>query len=365
MIFDDHIDLTAHEIRNFVLQQLAAAPSTPTTGRVYGDSTTLRPQYFDGTVFKAFLLVGDVVASGDVSQTSNSGSAGRLKISAGANKTIQDYAGGAGLIKVDASGVASTATAGTDYVTGASTNTLTNKTFDANATGNTLSNVEVADFAAGVVNATTTLTGATNSQIPTALAAKTYIDNAFAANDALVFKGGIDASTNPNFPAADAGHLYRITVAGLIGGGAGVVVQVGDTIMCTTDGTAAGTQAAVGANWVVTQANVDQATTAVQGFTRYATQAETEAKAVANAAVTPAGLVGFGRVQEFLFGDGAATSFTITHNLGKKIVLSQVRLVSTDEVRYPKIVNATANTLTISGYLVAPTLNSMAIVVVG
>jgi len=43
--------------------------------------------------------------------------------------------------------VLSIAAAGTDYVTGASTNTFTNKTFDANGTGNALSNVETADVA--------------------------------------------------------------------------------------------------------------------------------------------------------------------------------------------------------------------------
>lgn len=34
----------------------------------------------------------------------------------------------------------------------------------------------------------------------------------------MLFKGGIDASTNPNYPAADAGWAYKITVAGKIGG---------------------------------------------------------------------------------------------------------------------------------------------------
>lgn len=33
----------------------------------------------------------------------------------------------------------------------------------------------------------------------------------------MLFKGGIDASANPNYPAADAGWTYKITVAGKIG----------------------------------------------------------------------------------------------------------------------------------------------------
>jgi hypothetical protein len=366
MFFDDHIDLTRHDLRNFVLHPLAADPASPVLGVLYTNTATSRPIFYDGASYKAVLLAGDVVSSGgDVTQTSNSGGAGRIKISAGASKAIQDYAGGAGLLKVDGSGVASTAIAGTDYLTGASTNALTNKTFDANAAGNTLSNVEVADFAASAVNASTTLAGATNSQVPTALAVKTYADNLLAATDAMVFKGGIDASTNPNYPAADTGHFYRITVGGLIGGAAGVVVQAGDSLTCATDGSAAGTQAAVGANWVVAQTNVDAATTVAQGLTRYATNAEALAKTVNSAAVTPASLAGFTQTKAFTFGDGAATTFTLTHNLNTLEVITQVRDATTNEVRYPKIVNATLNTVTVSGYLTAPALNSMKAVIQG
>lgn len=366
MIIDDHLDLTRHELRNAVLQLLASNPSTPTEGYIFGNSATKRPQYFDGTSFKAILLAGDVTTNvGDVTQGSASGGAGRLKVSAAANKSIQDYSGGAGLIKSDASGVASPAVAGTDYLTASSTNSLTNKTFDANAAGNTLSNVEVADFAASAVNSNGALTSATNTQFPTALAVKTYADNLMAANDALILKGGIDCSTNPNFPAADAGWTYRITVGGLIGGASGIAVQAGDTITCFVDATASGTSAAVGANWAVTQANLDQATTAVQGYTRYATNAEALDKAVSNAAITPAALAGFTQTKAFTFGDGSAVSFTLTHNLNTFDVITQVRDASTNEVRYPKIVNATLNTVTISGYLIAPTSNAMKAVVQG
>lgn len=88
---------------------------------------------------------------------------------------------------------------------------------------------------------------------------RAYADSLFAANDALVYKGAIDASSNPNYPAASAGHLYKISVAGKIGGASGPNVEVGDSILCTVDGTSAGTQAAVGANWSIIQTNIDGA----------------------------------------------------------------------------------------------------------
>jgi hypothetical protein len=61
------------------------------------------------------------------------------------------------------------------------TQTFTNKTFDANATGNSISNLETADLAAGVLNTSTSLSGASNTQVPSALAAKSYTDAAIVA----------------------------------------------------------------------------------------------------------------------------------------------------------------------------------------
>lgn len=102
---------------------------------------------------------------------------------------------------------------------------------------------------------------ATNSdtRVPTQKAVKTYVDGLIAAQDAMVFEGVIDCSENPSYPAADRGHTYRVSVAGKIGGAAGLNVEAGDILICTTDGTASGTHAAVGANWGVIQANLDGA----------------------------------------------------------------------------------------------------------
>jgi len=77
--------------------------------------------------------------------------------------------------------------------------------------------------------------------------------------DAMIFKGVIDCSANPNYPAADAGHEYKVSVAGRIGGGSGPVVEVGDALICAVDGTSSGTQAGVGANWFITQVNINGA----------------------------------------------------------------------------------------------------------
>jgi len=63
----------------------------------------------------------------------------------------------------------------------------------------------------------------------------------------------------PNYPAADAGDTYRVSVAGKIGGNSGPNVEAGDMMVCTTDGTASGDHATVGAYWDIIQMNLDGA----------------------------------------------------------------------------------------------------------
>ena len=90
-------------------------------------------------------------------------------------------------------------------------------------------------------------------------AIKAYVDNVVAASDAMVYKGIIDCSGNPNYPLANAGWTYKISVAGKIGGASGLNVEIGDMIICLVDTTPAGNQATVGTAWNIIQANLDGA----------------------------------------------------------------------------------------------------------
>ena len=108
---------------------------------------------------------------------------------------------------------------------------------------------------------TSTSLGTSDTLYPTQNAVKTYTDNILGNANALIYKGVIDCSTNPNYPAADAGWLYITSVAGKIGGASGISVEVGDMIICNTDGTVSGDQAAVGIYWNVIQKNIVGAVT--------------------------------------------------------------------------------------------------------
>lgn len=141
---------------------------------------------------------------------------------------------------------------------------------------------------------------------PNHAARKAYVDGIVAAQDAMVFKGVIDCSANPNYPAADRGWTYRASVAGKIGGASGKVVEVGDIMLCLTDATASGNEATVGAQWSVIQVNIDGAlTTAAIGVTLHAYNALLAAIA---------GLGANGLIARTASGAAAARTIVLTAN---------------------------------------------------
>ena len=62
-----------------------------------------------------------------------------------------------------------------------STISFTNKTFNANGTGNSISNIEVTDFASGVLDTDLTTVSSSDNTLASAKAIKTYVDNIAAA----------------------------------------------------------------------------------------------------------------------------------------------------------------------------------------
>ena len=103
----------------------------------------------------------------------------------------------------------------TGEVTADSTTTFTNKTFDANATGNSITNLEVADFAgSAIVNVSETLAGNdSDTALVTAGAIIDYVDaqDANIASDTLTFtnkSGNISQWTNDSGYITDANLTF-------------------------------------------------------------------------------------------------------------------------------------------------------------
>ena len=84
-------------------------------------------------------------------------------------------AGGTGIDTVG-SGNNLTVSVDATVATASSTQTFTNKTIDANGTGNSITNLEVADFASGVLDTDITSVSGSDDTLASAKAIKTYVD---------------------------------------------------------------------------------------------------------------------------------------------------------------------------------------------
>lgn len=116
---------------------------------------------------------------------------------------------------------------------------------------------------------------------------KAYVDQ--KALNVFRLAGSIDASTNPDYPAASKGDRFEITAGGKIGGEEGIIVEAWDEVVCT-ENTLGGNQEDVGSLFYITQANVMQATESVSGTIALATDEELEGGEEPNKAVTPRSL---------------------------------------------------------------------------
>jgi hypothetical protein len=65
------------------------------------------------------------------------------------------------------------------------------------------------------------------------------------------------------------------------------------------------------------------------------------------------------------FGNGVATSFTLTHNLGTNDVLVELYDTTTFQTVYADVVRTSANVVTVSGFTTAPATNAVRAVIIG
>lgn len=364
--FLDHLNLNGSELQNASLQKLNTAPASPFEGQTYYNTVSKKAFVYTGTEWTD--LTSQWTANA-VSQATNSSADWVLKVSAGADRTARDYSWADWMVKTVA-WVATKATAWTDYTTSSSTETFTNKTLD--GANNTFGNIPVLSLLqSDIIKSTWNLSNADDWTLVSSLrfkneidSVRSYADGLIASNDAMVLKGGIDCSTNPNFPAGNAWESYRVTVAWKIGGASWIKVEVGDLIQCFVDNTATWDFATVGASWLVLQTNIDLATASTSWYVSWlATSTEAEAKTW-DKAVTPASLVNFPIKKTFNVWDGTSTTITLTHNLWTKDLAVKLRRVSDGVEVLTTTAYPTVNTVTLT-FMTAPTLNSLVATIIG
>jgi len=113
-------------------------------------------------------------------------------------------------------------------LTNSSTHTLTNKTFDANGTGNSISNIEVADFASGVLDTDLASVSASDDTLASAKAIKAYVDSQ-VANQMTTITIADDSSTTSTITESDTLQFL---------GGTGISSTVsGDSVTFAIDNT--------------------------------------------------------------------------------------------------------------------------------
>ena len=121
--------------------------------------------------------------------------------------------------------------------------------------GNTIVEVVKTVTNGSTASATNVYLDFTTVEVPT----KNYVDAtitsvvnaAFKANDAMIYKGTVSKDADLPYKACNQGWTYRVAVAGTY---AGQVCEVGDMIICLTDGTTS-----VTGTWNVINTNVDGA----------------------------------------------------------------------------------------------------------
>lgn len=120
-------------------------------------------------------------------------------------------------------------------------------------------------------------------------------------------------------------------------------------------------------NWVERGAAAGPASTTTAGIVEIATQAEVDAGSDAERVVTPATLINAAyNIKRFgtTIGDGTATSFTVTHNLGSDDVSVEVyKTTGNKEKVWCDIERPNANSIVIKTAPTVPALNSLRVVI--
>ena len=149
-----------------------------------------------------------------------------MKVSAGADKTVSDYAGGAGIVKSDANGVVSAAVIGVDFLS-------------PSGDGSALTGItagQVGAIATTYLDLDPTLAANSDSKIASQKATKSYIDTVVAA--AIKLQGDWNATTNsPDITGTTTtGYAWRVSTAGTTSLGGIALWDIGDLAVKTGTG---------------------------------------------------------------------------------------------------------------------------------
>ena len=327
--FLNNLDLNKNQLQNAVVQVLATAPSNAVEGQIYYDSSDNNIYFYNGTAWASF--------SGDITSITST---------TAAQLTVTNPNGPIPQLAIITATVANNSTALAtgdqiyDFVIGTPISSLAAAIADVDMGSNKLINV----------------TDPTANQDA---ATKAYVDSAVVGG--LTYKGAYDAATNtPDLDSATniailIGDTYTVTADGLF---FTEQVRIGDFLIAEENMAASGGSAL--SKWTVVQSNIDIATAAatsgaaVKGIAGYDS---------ADFTVDATGYVQLvTKAFKASIGNGAALSYTVTHNLNSFDVIVQLYDASSYDTVYADIVRTSANVVTVN-FTTAPTTNDIRVLI--
>lgn len=357
-----NLDLSKNQILNVALQNLSAAPASPVTGQIYYNSVDKAVYFWDGTQW--INVSGDITGVTAGNGLIGGGTTGTVTLDLNPDDVTIEVA--SDVVRIKNLGVSTdkladaavtTIKIGDNQVTLAKMQQIGTLKLLGNTTG-ALANVAEVD-----IITSTALAGAANTNIPTALAVKSYVDASVGALGNL--EGGWSAATG-TFPVGSTpvagtkkGDYWYVTVAGTVGG---VAFNVGDVIIANKDGAST----TLASDWIQLEVNRDQATETTLGLAEIATQAETNTGTDDLRIVTPLKLKTLldARVGGYAanIGNGSATSYAVSHALNTIDVIVMLKDNATLEEVFADVVITDANTVTVS-FALAPALNAYRVII--
>lgn len=326
-----NLDLSKNELQNAVLQPLASAPSSPTEGQMYYNTTDDTPYiYANGEWLDMGVQGGG--GSGTVTSVAISGSDG-IEVDSGSPITDS------GTIALGVN--AATLRSHINVEDGADVTDAANV-----AAAGAVMESDTSTAAMSFVIDEDNMASNSATKVPTQQSVKAYVDSGIAA----VVDSAPAALDTLNELAAALGD---------------------DENFATTTATAIGTKLTKAdnlsdvANAATAFGNIKQAASATAtGVVELATQAEAQAKTDTTRALTPASVADFARKVTGTIGNGSLTDLPVTHGLGTQWVTAQVYEVSTGaQVECDVVV--TSSTVVTFSFAVAPTTNQYRYVIVG
>jgi len=341
-----HIDLNKNQLQNAVIHPLGTAPSSPAEGQIYYDSTVgdKKVYIYNGTAWTN--ISGDISAIVAGNALTGGGTDGSVTLNVAVDDTTIAIASDA--LKVKDGGIGSTQLAATSVTAGAYGSSSAIPTFTVDADGRltaagTASITTTLDIAAdsgtdnGVVLGTDTLTVAgTANEIVTSVSGDTITvalpDNVTIGGNLIVtgnltVSGTVTTVNTETILLADNIITLNSNATGTPSENAGIEIERGSSTNVvlrwneTND------------NWELTN----------DGSTYYD---------IATTADSFKGSIG----------NGSATSYTVTHNLGTRDVLVELYDASSYETVIADVTRTSTSVVTVA-FTVAPTSNDIRVLI--